>query len=42
MKQNYIAPDIGIVNVVVEAGFALSGESTVGHYDGETGENEDY
>ena len=42
MKQSYIAPDIGIVDVAVEAGFTISGESTVGHYDDETGENEDY
>lgn len=42
MKQSYIVPDIGIVDIAVEAGFAISGESTVGRYDDEISENEDY
>ena len=41
-KIAYTPPDLRIVDVCVESGFALSGESSVGSYAPEVSENEDY
>lgn len=41
-KTTYTSPDLQFVDVCVESGFALSGESSVGNYAPEVSENEDY